>query len=439
MRLPEAKIKDALLHPHKLVRQEALMYFAEGRSPDPGVMPQVIKAFETFGPNEAFRYLYFVAMLTQTEETVDWMIRELHAEKADEEYFAVLANALCDADARLIAPRAQDIINAPRLPRGSHADVIREQEEMAKWEVERCWSELERFCKQAAATSYDDDFDWREGERIVATLARRPETSAARVLELLRREFGHDDESTWMESLAVDLAGRMRLKEAVEPIAAKMPQLNEIVVGECIDALAAIGGDGAAEAVRAVWSEIDLDFTDYAVTTLGKVRSDASVRICRELLERERDRSLKTQLADSLLRQLAAESIEPVRRLVLTNDYDSGYANLKMHLVTVATMMEETFPEYAAWERETARQFIRQEKEQRERWGWLQRLNLPASPRDEPAERGSSWQDAPIRDHGQTAAPFMRDEDRVGRNDPCPCGSGKKFKKCCMEKSQAPR
>ncbi|MBL9122991.1 MAG: SEC-C domain-containing protein, partial [Planctomycetaceae bacterium] len=20
---------------------------------------------------------------------------------------------------------------------------------------------------------------------------------------------------------------------------------------------------------------------------------------------------------------------------------------------------------------------------------------------------------------------------RVGRNDPCPCGSGKKFKKCC--------
>ncbi|MFC4024726.1 SEC-C metal-binding domain-containing protein [Oceanobacillus longus] len=20
---------------------------------------------------------------------------------------------------------------------------------------------------------------------------------------------------------------------------------------------------------------------------------------------------------------------------------------------------------------------------------------------------------------------------RIGRNDPCPCGSGKKFKKCC--------
>lgn len=27
--------------------------------------------------------------------------------------------------------------------------------------------------------------------------------------------------------------------------------------------------------------------------------------------------------------------------------------------------------------------------------------------------------------------PFVKPEGRVGRNDPCPCGSGKKFKKCC--------
>ena len=26
---------------------------------------------------------------------------------------------------------------------------------------------------------------------------------------------------------------------------------------------------------------------------------------------------------------------------------------------------------------------------------------------------------------------FVRENDKVGRNDPCPCGSGKKFKKCC--------
>lgn len=27
--------------------------------------------------------------------------------------------------------------------------------------------------------------------------------------------------------------------------------------------------------------------------------------------------------------------------------------------------------------------------------------------------------------------PMRRDEPKVGRNDPCPCGSGKKYKRCC--------
>jgi len=34
---------------------------------------------------------------------------------------------------------------------------------------------------------------------------------------------------------------------------------------------------------------------------------------------------------------------------------------------------------------------------------------------------------------GKMVAPgqFQRETPKVGRNDPCPCGSGKKFKKCC--------
>jgi uncharacterized protein YecA (UPF0149 family) len=28
---------------------------------------------------------------------------------------------------------------------------------------------------------------------------------------------------------------------------------------------------------------------------------------------------------------------------------------------------------------------------------------------------------------------FRRDAPKVGRNEPCPCGSGKKFKHCCAE------
>lgn len=30
--------------------------------------------------------------------------------------------------------------------------------------------------------------------------------------------------------------------------------------------------------------------------------------------------------------------------------------------------------------------------------------------------------------------PYVREEPKVGRNDSCPCGSGKKYKKCCINK-----
>jgi uncharacterized protein YchJ len=35
--------------------------------------------------------------------------------------------------------------------------------------------------------------------------------------------------------------------------------------------------------------------------------------------------------------------------------------------------------------------------------------------------------------HHHTHGPRSRGE-KVGRNDPCPCLSGKKFKKCCLNK-----
>jgi hypothetical protein len=33
--------------------------------------------------------------------------------------------------------------------------------------------------------------------------------------------------------------------------------------------------------------------------------------------------------------------------------------------------------------------------------------------------------------------PFVREQGKIGRNDPCPCASGKKYKKCCLAEARA--
>jgi preprotein translocase subunit SecA len=51
---------------------------------------------------------------------------------------------------------------------------------------------------------------------------------------------------------------------------------------------------------------------------------------------------------------------------------------------------------------------------------------------DEVAPVGSEQESAEPQQAapGQPAAPITRDGPKVGRNDPCPCGSGKKYKHC---------
>ncbi|MEP0843162.1 MAG: SEC-C domain-containing protein [Phycisphaerae bacterium] len=41
-------------------------------------------------------------------------------------------------------------------------------------------------------------------------------------------------------------------------------------------------------------------------------------------------------------------------------------------------------------------------------------------------------QQAAMRAQGEAAKPvtIRRDQPKIGRNDPCPCGSGKKYKQC---------
>ena len=52
------------------------------------------------------------------------------------------------------------------------------------------------------------------------------------------------------------------------------------------------------------------------------------------------------------------------------------------------------------------------------------RFSAPASPA--PSLEASESPEIP-----KVAVPVVRDQPKVGRNDPCPCGSGKKYKKCC--------
>ena len=57
---------------------------------------------------------------------------------------------------------------------------------------------------------------------------------------------------------------------------------------------------------------------------------------------------------------------------------------------------------------------------------------IEAQPAPEPPRPSAPQPDPRLRPPPtpEPVAPYVREAPKVGRNDPCPCGSGKKFKQC---------
>jgi hypothetical protein len=433
MRLSETKIKEAIVHPEKLVRQEALLYFAGSYSRDAEIMPLAVKAIETYGRSSAFLDVHLIARLAQTKTTVQWAIRELHREedkfKDHDIYFPTLSQLLCSADLQLVIPDANEVLQAPGF---SLVPEFQDRLQLASYDAEQCWKELDRICAQGVLDySSSEDLDLGHAGRVVEALARHAESHVERILDLLSKEvqdFEHDP-MVWLEIFLVQLAGVMRLEPAIPLIVQKLRQYGDFLSEECVEALGKIGTDAVTEALTEGWLNAVWDYRLYATSALEKIHSDATVRRCLELLPQDQDIDIRTNLASALLGQFADEGIEPVHRMVQRRAYDSMTSDLMRKLVSVSTVTGVTFPEYPSWKREVEEKLATQERRMNEMRGFAQ---SPAQPKSQPTAAPSKERDFLDR----KPAPFIRTEPQVGRNDPCPCGSGKKFKKCCMSRGK---
>jgi HEAT repeat protein len=274
------------------------------------------------------------------------------------------------------------------------------------------------------------DFD--HASRVVEALAPQGEKYVERILDLLGKkvEDFDTDPMVWMEVFLVELAGEMRLEPAIPLIVKKLHEDGDYLLEECIEALGKIGTDAAAEAVTEGWLEAKWDYRLYATTALEYIHSDTTVRKCLELLPQDKDLNIRTKLADALLSQFADEGIEPVREIVQREDYDPMDSDLMRKLVAVSTVMGVNYPEYPIWKQEASERLAEQERKMKEMDGFIQSPPPPALPESAPRKRqGDSYE--------PKLTPILRTEEQVGRNDPCPCGSGKKFKKCCINKNKS--
>ncbi|WP_439135630.1 preprotein translocase subunit SecA [Pseudomaricurvus sp.] len=93
--------------------------------------------------------------------------------------------------------------------------------------------------------------------------------------------------------------------------------------------------------------------------------------------------------------------------------------NLKTEVIRMLARVEPVSEEEMAQMEEQRRQAMELEQKR------MQLEHAEASAMQRPADEADAGQERPAE-----AKPFVRENAKIGRNDPCPCGSGKKFKQC---------
>lgn len=449
MRYPEDKIKEAILHPDLEIRERALRYFSNSHSADPTVMAKVIDAVETHGKEDAWRLIGSARALRQTDESIDWVINELNDERSDERsdqyesYAYNLSMVLLHADPALLLPRERAILEARHFSAAMHP-ALTERLRMLSWDAATCWRELEAICQIGTDDDSTDRFDLARAGRIVEALARHGQECEERVRTLLAPRGDDGGETGWLEPLVVRLAGLARLESTIPAIIDHLEgDLGDFDNEEAADALARIGTPAVLRAVAEAFPEAEQHFRLYAGKPLETIHSDLAVETCLRLLEGEDDEDIRLRLADAALAHFADEAIEPARRLLLGREIDFGNRDLLDSLLTYCTLTGARFPEYDEW---LARE--KQEREEHRRKvasleGDPLRLLLYGVERlagKKPAEVSAPPPARPLPAPPRLAPPSApraapttttTSRQKVGRNERCPCGSGKKFKHCC--------
>ena len=439
MRLSENKIKEAILDSDLEIRQRAISFFAKSYSSDGSVMPLIIKAVETFGRQDAYHLLGLSRNLPQTEETIAWIIDELNNEQSDqhENYTYNLTMVLVEADPALLLLKESDILESLHFLPALRAPFS-ERLQMLSWDEATCWQKLEDFCEEGKDKQYANEINLGYGNRIVQALARYGDECEEKVHFLLKQridDFRHSP-MKWMEPLIVRLAGEAHLDSTVPLIVAKLAEDDDLLSEACAKSLTQIGTSAVLEAVAEAYPNAPRHFRLYATEPLEHIHTDLAVEKCLHLLRQEKDQGIRVDLAHALLAQFAQEGIEEVRTLLVGRELDFESRGLRNYLVETCTIMGERFPEYEEW-------LATEKTEKEEHWRRVKELDgdpkglllfaLEKLAGMKATDIPKATSSVSVASH-QSLAPKSEGKQKVGRNDPCHCGSGKKFKKCCLKK-----
>lgn len=413
------ELKPYLLHEDLDVREAVASYFSGCYYQDDTLVPTILEACDRYGDEENLRGLAVCSNFPLTEPALLATLDRLKTVSGRSAYYN-LSSIIAHAPVDLLRRHHSRFVHALQMDREILKSIelrIRLSESSPEW----LWKTLMDYAQEAQSKQYVGDIDHRYADAVIEALAPHDVPDVSTLCDLLTKTHG---KASWLEIFLVNLAGARRVQETVPLLVQKYWIDTSFLLERCSDALAKIGDPEAVRLIGEAYPEAEWRFRNYTSSFLGRIKSPVSEATLTRLLASESDVTLRTSLCLGLLNLFSRDALEIVRREILAERYDPHYAELDDDILPVMDVLGIHFPEEEEWrELRRDRRQCRAEAERKihemaERHARLQRKGIhPLS-------------ELSIKP-GRMSAMHQRPEVKAGRNDPCPCGSGKKYKKCC--------
>jgi preprotein translocase subunit SecA len=180
------------------------------------------------------------------------------------------------------------------------------------------------------------------------------------------------------------------------PLLANLLERDEdILLEEVRDALIRFQSDEVVKAVEPYLRKPES--TIFATSVMENIKSDSAVRALRVAYQYAEVSEDQDMLIEALCKQFSSEAL-PEISVHMKKDQFSRHYDVEKTVYSYYSILGEQHPDFEKW-RQTA---LKRE------------FNDQTVNKQEMVQKGT-----------------VHKENKVGRNDPCPCGSGKKHKKCC--------
>ena len=334
-----------------------------------------------------------------------------------------LGRALQRMDLGMLRDNADAVLAVTEIS-DNMREFLRRRIDYSALPSEAAWDRLTTLADQYESNQ-GVDYNGNEVDALAEAAGRDIDTIVPRVLAVLADESRNE---SWHEVFAVQVLGCARYAPAIDQLVLRFDREGDFAPEEAMKALSRIGTDEVSRALQAFIPGKEWAVRLYADDPLSHIKRPSSEAALLALIPAETDDELLGHLLFGLAELGSLAGLDFARPYIERNPTGSESIALCEQILGVAGMSGVTLAEDKVWRRRCAQS----EERFKANLARFDAGNLDASA-ERPARRMSKADKRPPEPQGPITvpAPIRRDGPKVGRNDPCPCGSGKKYKKCC--------